>query len=32
MRYLHEILSYTASKLHLDIGWPRRWLAGEEDL
>ncbi|MBS1799225.1 MAG: YdcF family protein [Acidobacteria bacterium] len=31
MRYLHEIVSYTASKLHLDIGWPRRWLAGEDD-
>jgi uncharacterized SAM-binding protein YcdF (DUF218 family) len=31
MRYVHEILSYTALKLHLDIGWPRRWLAGEED-
>ncbi len=30
MRYLHEILSYTATKLHLDIGWPRRWLSGEE--
>ena len=29
MRYIHEILSYTASKLSLDIGWPRRWLAGE---
>jgi uncharacterized SAM-binding protein YcdF (DUF218 family) len=31
MRYMHEILSYAASQLHLDIGWPRRWLAGEED-
>jgi uncharacterized SAM-binding protein YcdF (DUF218 family) len=31
MRYMHEILSYTALKLHLDIGWPRRWLAGEDD-
>lgn len=31
MRYIHEVLSYTASKLHLDIGWPRRWLAGEEE-
>ncbi|WP_260705291.1 YdcF family protein [Edaphobacter flagellatus] len=30
MRYMHEILSYTASKLHLDVGWARRWLAGEE--
>ncbi|WP_245632167.1 YdcF family protein [Edaphobacter aggregans] len=32
MRYIHEIVSYAASKLHLDIGWPRRWLAGEEDI
>jgi uncharacterized SAM-binding protein YcdF (DUF218 family) len=31
MRYMHEILSYTASKLHVDIGWPRRWLTGEDD-
>jgi uncharacterized SAM-binding protein YcdF (DUF218 family) len=31
MRYMHEIVSYTASKLHLDIGWPRRWLTGEDD-
>lgn len=31
MRYLHEIIGYTASTLHLDIGWPRRWLAGEDD-
>lgn len=28
-RYLHEILSYTAWRLHLDIDLPRRWLAGE---
>lgn len=32
MRYVHEIVSYTAMKLHLDFRWPRRWLAGEEDL
>jgi uncharacterized SAM-binding protein YcdF (DUF218 family) len=32
MRYVHEIVSYTALKLHMDIGWPRRWLAGEEEL
>ena len=32
MRYVHEIISYTAMKLHMDIGWPRRWLAGEEDI
>lgn len=32
MRYVHEIASYTALKLHLDIGWPRRWLAGQENI
>jgi uncharacterized SAM-binding protein YcdF (DUF218 family) len=31
MRYVHEIVSYTAMKLNLDISWPRRWLAGEDD-
>ena len=30
-RYMHEILSYAAWKLHFDIGLPRRWLYGEED-
>ena len=30
-RYMHEILSYSASKLHVDIGWPRRWLMGEDE-
>jgi uncharacterized SAM-binding protein YcdF (DUF218 family) len=28
MRYLHEVLSYTAWKLHLDIGWLR---SGQDD-
>lgn len=28
MRYLHEVLSYTAWKLHLDIGWLRN---GQDD-
>jgi uncharacterized SAM-binding protein YcdF (DUF218 family) len=31
MRYVHEIVSYTATKLHLDIGWLRRWMSGQED-
>jgi uncharacterized SAM-binding protein YcdF (DUF218 family) len=31
MRYVHEIVSYTAMKVNLDISWPRRWLAGEDD-
>ncbi|MDE1175434.1 MAG: YdcF family protein [Edaphobacter sp.] len=30
-RYLHEIASYTAWKLHLDVGLPRRWITGEDD-
>ena len=31
MRYVHEIVSYTAMKVNLDIGWPRKWLAGGDD-
>ena len=31
MRYVHEIVSYTAMKVNLDIGWPRKWLAGGND-
>jgi uncharacterized SAM-binding protein YcdF (DUF218 family) len=31
MRYLHEIVSYTAWKLHLDAGLPRRWLNGQDE-
>ncbi len=32
MRYFHEILSYTALKLGLNISWMRRWLEGKEDI
>jgi uncharacterized SAM-binding protein YcdF (DUF218 family) len=32
MRYFHEILSYTALRLNLNISWLRRWLEGREDL
>jgi uncharacterized SAM-binding protein YcdF (DUF218 family) len=31
MRYFHEILSYTALRLHLNASWLRRWLEGKED-
>ena len=31
MRYAHEVVSYTAWKLHLDIGWLRRGFSGEDD-
>lgn len=31
MRYAHEVLSYTAWKLHLNIGWLRRAFSGEDD-
>jgi uncharacterized SAM-binding protein YcdF (DUF218 family) len=31
MRYLHEVLSYTAWKLHLDIGWLRNGLSGNDE-
>lgn len=31
MRYLHEVLSYTAWKLHLDIGWLRSGFSGDDD-
>ncbi len=30
MRYAHEVVSYTAWKLHLDVGWMRRGF-GEDD-
>jgi uncharacterized SAM-binding protein YcdF (DUF218 family) len=30
-RYTHEILSYTASKLHLGGIWPGKWLYGQDD-
>jgi len=32
MRYFHEIVSYTAWKLHLDIGLPRRWVLGQDEV
>lgn len=32
MRYFHEILSYTALRLNLNISWLHRWLEGREDL
>lgn len=31
MRYAHEIVSYTAWKLHLNYGWLRRIFSGEDD-
>ena len=31
-RVLHEILSYTAMRLHLQISFVHRWLEGKEDL
>lgn len=30
-RTMHEILSYTFLRLHLNIGWLHRWLEGRED-
>jgi uncharacterized SAM-binding protein YcdF (DUF218 family) len=30
MRYAHEVVSYTAWKLHLDIGWLRRGFSGDD--
>lgn len=31
MRYLHELVSYTAWKLHLDIGWLRNGFSGNDE-
>jgi uncharacterized SAM-binding protein YcdF (DUF218 family) len=31
MRYFHEVLSYTAWKLHLDIGWLRNGFSSDDD-
>ncbi len=31
-RVLHEVLSYTAMRLHLQISFVHRWLEGKEDL
>ena len=30
-RYFHEILSYTALRLNINISWLHRWLEGRED-
>jgi uncharacterized SAM-binding protein YcdF (DUF218 family) len=32
MRYFHEMLGYTALRLHLDVGWLHSWLEGEPDI
>jgi uncharacterized SAM-binding protein YcdF (DUF218 family) len=32
MRYFHEILSYTALRLHLNSNWLRSWLEGKPEL
>jgi uncharacterized SAM-binding protein YcdF (DUF218 family) len=32
MRYFHEILSYTALRLHLNVSWLHSWLEGKQDL
>jgi uncharacterized SAM-binding protein YcdF (DUF218 family) len=32
MRYFHEIVSYTAMRLHLDVGFLHSWLEGKPDL
>ncbi len=31
MRYVHEMLSYTSLRLHLNISWLHRWLEGRND-
>lgn len=31
MRYAHEVVSYTAWKLHVDISWMRRGFSGDDD-
>jgi hypothetical protein len=31
-RVFHEIVSYTALRLHLNVSWLRRWLEGKEEL
>jgi uncharacterized SAM-binding protein YcdF (DUF218 family) len=31
MRYFHEILSYTALRLNLNMGWLRSWLEGKPE-
>jgi uncharacterized SAM-binding protein YcdF (DUF218 family) len=32
MRYFHEMLSYTALRLHLNVSWLHSWLEGKSDL
>jgi uncharacterized SAM-binding protein YcdF (DUF218 family) len=32
MRYFHEMLSYTALRLHLNVTWLHSWLEGKPDL
>jgi uncharacterized SAM-binding protein YcdF (DUF218 family) len=32
MRYFHEILSYTAVRLNLNVGWLHSWLEGKPDI
>jgi uncharacterized SAM-binding protein YcdF (DUF218 family) len=32
MRYFHEILSYTALRLHLNVSWLHSWLEGKQDI
>jgi len=32
MRYLHEIASYTATRLDLNVGWLHSWLEGKPNL
>ncbi len=32
MRYVHEIISYTALRLNLNVGWLHSWLDGKPDL
>ena len=32
MRYFHEIVSYTALRLNLNVGWLHSWLEGKPDL
>jgi uncharacterized SAM-binding protein YcdF (DUF218 family) len=32
MRYFHEIVSYTAMRLNLNVGWLHSWLEGKPDI
>jgi uncharacterized SAM-binding protein YcdF (DUF218 family) len=31
MRYIHEMVSYTSLRLHLNLSWLHRWLEGRSD-